>query len=233
MSYDLDHVEASCPCPCGKGEIVYGSGTNDWNQIREGMMEIWCADCSKKYKFSKGGLLPIDFPDYQGDSAVKDRMNRLQYRISNYEWLTEERIRKYLTEDEYKKYQERDFSIVIMLQESKRLVDDYTLEELQKCADDISKAKYSTQLTGTAYELAQRHKRFHKTIKLQNVIIPIRVSIRNYDLYKKADEEDKLKKAESQKMLDGYKAEYYKDYDKYEEERLRHLIPYTLKERSR
>lgn len=34
-------------------------------------------------------------------------------------------------------------------------------------------------------------------------------------------------------MLDGYKAEYYKDYDKYEEERLRHLIPYTLKERSR
>lgn len=31
MSYDLDHVEASCPCPCGKGEIVYGSGTNDWN----------------------------------------------------------------------------------------------------------------------------------------------------------------------------------------------------------
>ncbi|HUM84767.1 MAG TPA: hypothetical protein PLN48_13485 [Lachnospiraceae bacterium] len=233
MSYDLDHVTASCPCPCGKGEIVYGSGTNDWNQTRDGMMEIWCSDCCKKYKFSKNGLLPVDFPDYQGDPIIKDKMDKLQYRISNYDGTTPERISQYLSEEECEKYKARDFSIASTLRDSKKLADDYSLEELQEAAEKISAAKYSTQLTGIALELAQRHKRWNKTIRLQNVIVPILMAIRNYALYKKADKEDGQDKAKLQKQLDEYKAEYYKDYDAYEKKRLQNLIPFELKERSR
>jgi hypothetical protein len=233
VSYDLDHVTASCPCPCGKGEIVYGSGTNDWNQNRDGMMEIWCSDCCMKYKFSGNGLLPVDFPDYQGDPTIKDKMDKLQYRISNYDGTTPERIRQYLTEEECKKYKARDFSIASTLRDSKKLADDYSLEELQEAAEKISAAKYSTQLTGIALELAQRHKRWHKTIKLQNVIVPILMAIRNYARYKKADKEDGQDKAKLQKQLDEYKDEYYKDYDAYEKKRLQNLIPLELKERSR
>ena len=108
MSYDLDHVEMECPCPCGKGKIVYGSGTNDWNQIREGMEEIWCPECYKKYKIVRDGLLPKDFPEYEGDAEAKEKMSQLHSIISKYSaggWgkeLTDKRKHLYLTDEEIK-----------------------------------------------------------------------------------------------------------------------------------
>ena len=48
MNYEIDYITDECPCPCGKGKIICGDGSNDWNQVKEGMMEIACAACHEK-----------------------------------------------------------------------------------------------------------------------------------------------------------------------------------------
>ena len=242
MSYDLDHIEKHCPCPCGKGKIVYGSGTNDWNQIREGMMEIWCENCNKKYRFSRDGLLPIDYPEYQGDENAREEMSRLSTIISNYHgwgafrfWsddLLNKRLHLYLTEEEIaedKKSKYRE-NWVMAITFAKELADNYTLKELKGVQKQLSECKFSTQLTGIAVEITERHRRIYKTVKLSKVIIPVNMAIRNYETYKEADKEDEAYISMLKEELKKAETIYYKDYEKYEEDRKKHLISYELKD---
>ncbi len=67
MSYEIYRITARCKCPCGKGEIIRGDSMNDWNQTRSGDIEIHCPECSNKLKFTDGGLIDINYPDYSGD----------------------------------------------------------------------------------------------------------------------------------------------------------------------
>ena len=240
MSYDLDHVEKECPCPCGKGRIVYGSGTNDWNQIREGMTEILCLECDRKYKIVNDGLLPKDFPDYKGDAEAGKKMSRLTSIISNYrgslgvrywdEELKNKRKHLYLTAEEIKadedsKYKDNWYMAIGF---SKKLADKYTLEELKDAQKQISTCKASTQLNGVAQEIAIHHKHYYKSIKLSNVIVPVNMAVRNYQHYKDADWEDEEYISSLEEELKKAEAIYYKDYAEYEENRKKHLITYKL-----
>jgi len=244
MSYDLDHITASCPCPCGKGKIVCGSGTNDWNQVREGMIEIWCSDCYKKYKLVSGGLLPIDYPEYSGDIEAFKKMNVLRDIVDNYRhpligsryWskeLKQYRLSQYMTPEEICVDPEQfRKNRMIAFYYAKLLANDYSLCDLQEAELDIQAHKYSTELSGISRSLVERHKRQYKTVKLSNVIVPIRVAIRNYDAYKQADKEDAAYVEQKKQELTEVSSIYYKDYNAYEIERKKHLITYELKENS-
>ena len=238
MSYDLDHVEKRCSCPCGQGEIVYGWGTNDWNQIKEGMMEIRCPECGKLYKFAKEGLLPKDYPEYNGDKTLKSKIDYLKHIIDNYGYrlwpdeLRKERIQLCLTpkeiEDDKEKNEHRYF--LMIFDYSKKIYKNHTIEELKNIYEQMREAKYSTRLTGIAKQLAKTHKRHYGTIKLDNVMYPIWVAIRNYENYTRIDKEDELYISELKKKVEEYEKEYYKDFPVYEEKRLKHIIHYELKE---
>lgn len=241
MSYELDHVEKSCSCPCGKGQIVYGWGTNDWNQIREGMTEIWCGECNSKYRLADGGLLPKDFPEYKGDEELGIQMRELGMEIANYrgmrghEYWTKEvlqtRKHRYLSEQEINESdkQKRSHSFYIAFYYSKNLAEKYTLKELKDAAEQIRNEKYSTKLHGIAKEIAEKHRWSFKTIKLKEVIIPLDVAIRNYDMYLLSDKEDEEYIKELKGRLKEIETEYYKDYPAYQEKRKKALIPYQLK----
>ena len=231
MSYDLDHIEAMCPCPCGKGHIIYGSGTNDWNQVREGMIEIDCPDCYKKYKFSKGGLLPVDYPDYVGDVGILSQMKELRRQMPSYndfrDWGKEKiatRLTMYLTSEEI----QNDKLKVIALYYAKDLADKFTLDDLKEIAEDMETHRYSTEVSGKTSIVLDWHKRRFKTVKLKEAIIPVKIAIRNYTLYKQHDAEDQATVSEMQSRYLELEKEYYKNLDAYEEERQKHLIPYKL-----
>lgn len=242
MSYELDRVEKECPCPCGKGRIVYGSGSNDWNQVREGMSEIWCGECAKKYRLAGNGLLPIDFPEYSGDEQVKEKMQALEHVVSNYDgsrgfkyWPEEvrrKRLSAYLTDEERDRVKkERDrYPLYIALTYAKELCGQYSEEVLLDVNMQLINAKFSTQLTGVAKEIAERHKRFFNTIKIEKVKYPVQVALRNYQKYQEADLEDQQYLSELKKELDGYKKEYYKDYPAYRAKREEAFIPLYLKD---
>ena len=245
MSYELDHIEKSCPCPCGKGNIVYGSGSNDWNQVREGMIEIWCPDCSSKYRFVDGGLLPKDFPEYVGDSKLWDQINDLKNEIANYKdmfgfryWpkpLLKKRMEEYLLPNERceRDQKQKQYYRYVAFVYAKSLCADYKKEELITALSQMNSARYSTELEGVAKELAIRHKhRFH-TIRLSNVIYPLDVAVRNYEAYREADIEDKEHIMALEKELGGLEKEYCKDYPAYAEKRSKSLIKFTLKETRR
>ena len=143
MSYELENVEKKCPCPCGKGLIVYGSGSNDWGQEKEGMIEIWCENCYERYKFSQGGLIPKDFPEYKGDEEAKVKMWRLHDIIANYRgrhafkyWsddLKKKRIHLYLTPEEIEEDRraEANTNLVLATVYAKELAEKYSLEDLK------------------------------------------------------------------------------------------------------
>jgi len=242
MSYELEHVEKECLCPCGKGRIVYGWGTNDWNQVREGMIEIWCSDCSEKYKLSKGGLLPKEFPEYEGDKDAYNEMYKLRDIVNNYQgyygirfWpdeLIEKRRQLYLTQDEIKEDQnnnlERNFAMALGF--SKKLADDFSLEELKEVQRQLTESKYSTQLVGNAKDIAERYKRTYKTIKVSKVIIPVNMAVRNYKAYKESDKEDKRYIQNAKKLLKMAQSIYYKDFEQYEKNRKSQLIPFELRD---
>ena len=242
MSYDLEHVEKRCPCPCGKGEIVYGWGTNDWNQIREGMTEIWCAECDKKYKFSTDGLLPRDYPEYKGDEKAYKEMHRLGDIIANYRgmmgfryWsdeLCDKRKHQYLTDDEIDedKRSGQPDNWVMAIGFAKDLADKYSFDELKEVYHQLSVCKYSTQLTGKATEIVDHHRRYYKTVKLSRVAIPVNMAVRNYTAYKQVDAEDEAYISRLKEDYEKAKAIYYKDYEKYEKERKKQLITYELKD---
>ncbi len=242
MSYDLDHVEMECPCPCGKGRIVYGSGTNDWNQIREGMEEIWCPECNKKFKIVSDGLLPKDFPEYKGDAEAGNKMSHLSDIINNYRggigvryWgkeLRDKRKHLYLTDEEIKADEDskHNDNWYMAIGFSKNLADKYTLEELKDAQKQMNHCKASTQLEGIAQEIAIHHKHYYKTIKLSNVIVPVNMAVRNYQHYKDADREDEEYISSLKEELKNVKAIYYKDFEEYEENRKKHLISYKLQD---
>lgn len=234
MSYEIDYITHECPCPCGKGKIIYGNGSNDWNQIKEGMTEIACGACYEKYKFASGGLLPKDYPEYQGDKDAYEIMHQLGYIISNYRgdrgyefWsddLKKSRLQKYLTPEEAA--DKRNLYIALIY--SKQLAKEYSFAILTEIADDIRSHRYSTQVSDLSKEIVRSHKIKFNTVKLKDVIIPVEIAIRNYDAYKQADKEDAEYIAMLQKKCDAAKAIYYKDYDAYEAERKKHVIPYHL-----
>lgn len=244
MSYDLEHVEKECPCPCGKGRIVYGSGTNDWNQVRDGMIEIWCPECYSKYKFSDGGLLPKDYPDYAGDEKANEERHHLWDIIANYrgmvgirywgEELRKKRIHLYLTDEELKEDRENNNSnnLSMALGFCKRLADDYSLKELADAQRQMKACKASTQLTGVAKQIAQNYKRSYGSIKVSNVIVSVNMAVRNYQHYKDADREDEEYIEQLKTRLKEVEAIYFKDFKEYEEERKKHLIPYELKDKA-
>jgi len=240
MSYELDHVEQECPCPCGKGRIVCGSGSNDWNQTREGMIEIWCGECSKQYRFSKGGLLPIDFPEYKGDEKAYEEMYHLKDIIANYRgyhafryWsdeLRKKRINSYLTTEEIEEDKKAgvNHNLVMALRFAKGLADKYSLDELKEAQHQLKNNRFSTQLTGVASEITSSYKLWYKSVKVSNVIIPVNMAIRNYEVYKEANKEDDEYIAEKKEELKKVEAVYYKDFEEYEVERKKHLIKYQL-----
>ncbi|WP_155250952.1 hypothetical protein [Ruminococcus albus] len=86
MSYEIYRITARCKCPCGKGEIFRGDSMNDWNQTRSGDIEMHCPECSNKLKFTDGGLIDINYPDYSGDPNIKKQMSIIQDRIQNYKF---------------------------------------------------------------------------------------------------------------------------------------------------
>ena len=241
MSYELEHVEMKCPCPCGKGIIVYGSGSNDWGQEKEGMIEIWCDDCCEKYKFSIGGLLPKDFPDYKGDEEARVNMGRLHDIIANYRgryafqyWsddLKKKRLHLYLTPEEVEEDRrtETNTNLELAIVYAKELADKYSLEDLKMVQHQMIEARYSTRLSGMAKDIAEWYKLFFKTIKLSNVIRPVNMAIRNYDAYKVSDMEDEEYLKGLRKTLKEAEAIYYKDFEEYELKRKSQLIPYELK----
>lgn len=243
MSYELEHVEKECPCPCGKGRIVYGWGTNDWNQIREGMKEIWCEECSSKYKFSKGGLLPIDYPDYKGDEKAHEEIRKLNHIINNYRgllcfefWsdeLRQSRIQQYLTKSEIQEDKETRHpnNLAMALGFSKDLADKYELADLKEARKQLSECKYSTQLDGIAKEITESYKVRYNSVKVTKVIIPVDMAIRNYPYYKQADKEDEEYIAALCKERKKAEDVYYKDFDAYEKDRKSHLITFELKDK--
>lgn len=237
MSYDLDHITHECACPCGKGKIIYGNGTNDWNQVKEGMIEISCPECHKKYKFASGGLLPIDYPEYNGDENAKKIMVVLGRKIANYTgdmgfkfWdkeLLKNRLHSYLTADE----RSNKLYIAYALIYSKNLAKKYSLAELKYVAEDIRSHKYSTQVSEFTSNVVDSHRKHFKTVKLENVIVPVEIAIRNYDKYKQADQEDAEYIAILKQEYNEASSLYYKDFDKYTNEMEKHLIRYHLEER--
>ena len=242
MSYELEHIEKECPCPCGKGKIVYGRGTNDWNQVREGMTELWCPDCADKYKFTKGGLLPRDYPDYPGDKLLKVKIDNLHYVISNYcgscgirfwpKSLYESREKAYLTESERNESNPstKRYYYSVAMDYAKALCKKYSKESLISAFKQLSNVRYSTELIGTAAEIAEQHKRRFGTIKPANVQYPVEVALRNYDKYHLAELEDKKYVSSLSEELANIESEYYQDYPAYEAELKKHLIQYELKE---
>lgn len=242
MSYELEHVEKECVCPCGKGRIVYGWGTNDWNQVREGMMEIWCKDCADKYKFTQGGLLPKDYPDYSGDTKAYEEMNRLKNILANYHgwvgvsyWsdeLYDKRLHAYLTDEEIREDSNSRYKSnwAMAIGFAKDLADKYSLNELKDVQQQLIKCKYSTQLVGAATEIAELHRRYYKTVKPEKVIVPVNMAVRNYNAYKDADQEDMAYITTLREEIKNAEAIYYKDYKEYEKDRRKHLISYELKD---
>ena len=242
MSYELDHVQKSCPCPCGKGKIVYGWGTNDWNQVREGMKEIWCSECASKYKFAQGGLLPIDYPEYQSDPELKKEIDELSFITANYcgfrgfEFWDKEiyrrRVFEYLSDEERQKDETsgQHFYLSLALGYAKSLANEYTIEDLMAAREQLLAARFSTELTGIASRLAKKHKTHFKTIKPQKVLVPLEMAIRNFKAYKRADEEDNDFVEKLTERLEKLKREYLKGFPQYESERIKHLIPYSLQD---
>lgn len=235
MSYELMNIEKSWKCPCGHGKIVYGSGTNDWNQVRYGMMEIWCPNCNTKYKIVSDGLLPTNYPEYSGDKKIKEKIDKLYYIINNYGYsmwdknTRDERTELCMDSIELDSYKNISNIHSIIFGYSKRLYKNYTKEELEKAYEQMLLVKYSTRLTGIAKELAKQHKRHYKTIKISNVIIPVYIAICNYNNYTKFDEEDSTFIKDLKQKLKMYEAEYYKDLPEYKIKRKEHLIPYDWK----
>ena len=241
MSYDLEHIRMECPCPCGNGRIVYGSGINDWNQFRDDIIEIRCKQCSEKYRFSVGGLLPIDFPEYKGPIGLGVTLRELQHKRHDYsenhgcKYLTKEqqqqRIKQYFTEEERNRIKEQHDNNLLYagLIYAKTLVAEYDQDTLVEIYNQLTTARYSTELSGEAAVLAEKHKALFKTIRLKNVRYPVELALRNYDLYKRDNDEDARIIECLKQRLKETKEEYFKDYPEYQKKRERALIKYDLK----
>lgn len=239
MSYDLEHIEKACPCPCGKGRIIYGWGTNDWNQIREGMIEIECPDCCKKYRFTNGGLLPKEFPEFHGDDKAYKEMERIRSIMSGLSsgnmrsWSdekTKKRIQMLLTDEEIEEdkrnRQNNNLSLVWVF--SRELTYQYSFDDLELAKKQIMSCKYSTRLNGIAKDIAYRYKRRYNSIKLSKVIVPVLMAIRNYKTYREFELEDEEEIKQLHEELEKVEAIYYKGYSKYNEKREKLLIRYAL-----
>lgn len=238
MSYEICWITARCPCPCGKGEIIYGDSMNDWNQIREGDIEINCPVCSKTLKFTEGGLIDINYPDYHGDPNIGKQISELQDKISNYKYrMSKEeknaRLKAYMSNEEYDAFtlNPQTDAVKKVLEElyySEFFINRYSLQELIDSQKEMRTKKYSTELSGKTLEIAEEHKRMLKTIKLNNVLHTVNRAIRNYKAYKQFCIIEENIKADLKKKLEALKKEYYKDYDSYMNEKKKHIIPYTL-----
>ena len=211
MSYEIISVKHKCPCPCGKGEIVYGLGMDDWNRTQDGLTEIWCSACAEKYRIDNDGLIEKSYPTYHGDEDLNKQMHQLWDKIHNYDMyipkdLQKKRWIECCTQDELKILQNQPNSKedkclqkyvqTIIESYARNLSDLYTLKELTVAKREMCALKYSTRLKGNALDMAQKHKLFFKTIKLKEVLYPIDVAIRNYDKYKKYNKEDEKSKEE-------------------------------------
>ncbi|MBE6870261.1 MAG: hypothetical protein E7494_16150 [Ruminococcus albus] len=193
MSYEIYRITARCKCPCGKGEIIRGDSMNDWNQTRSGDLEIHCPECSNKLKFTDGGLIYINYPDYSGDPNIKKQMSIIQDRIQNYKFkMTQDekndRLKAYLTAEEYaavtvnpEAQSVRDF--IHEMFNAEYFIEKYSFQELQAAQNEMKAKIYSTELTGKSLEIAEEHRRMCYSIKLSNVLKTINRAIRNYDAY--------------------------------------------------
>ena len=240
MSYDLEHIQKACPCPCGRGRIVYGWGTNDWNQIKEDMIEIECLECNHNYKITPDGLLPKDYPDYQGDPSVAEEMGRLQELVSNYcgsigirYWskeLKEKRFHLYLTDEEIKEDEIKGSSdnYYMAFSFAHSLARKYSIDSLMDVQKQLLESKSSKALTGEALFIAAWYQRQFKSIKMSNAIKPVKMAIRNYEYYKEADREDEEYISQKKERLKALEAVYFKGYDEYEKDRQKHIVKYEL-----
>lgn len=238
MSYEIYRITARCPCPCGKGEIIFGDSMNDWNQIREGDIEISCPICCKTLKFTEGGLIDINYPDYHGDPEIKKQMSELFDKIHNYKYrMSKEekiaRLKAYMSAEEYDAFtlNPRTDAVKKVLEElyySEFFIERYSLQELIDSQKEMRTKRYSTELSGKALEIAEEHKRMLKTIKLNNVLHTINRAIRNYEAYQQFCKIEEDIKADLKKQYEEFEKEYYKDYDAYLNEKKKHIIPYKL-----
>lgn len=238
MSYEIYRVTARCKCPCGKGEIIYGKSMNDWNQTRDGDIEIDCSECSKKFKFTEGGLIDINYPDYYGDPDIKKQMRIIQDRIWNYKYRMtqdekDERLKAYLTTEEYAALiaDPETKSVSDFISEmfnAEYFIEKYSLQELIKAQKEIKIKRYSTELTEKSLEIAIDHKRVCNSIKLSNILKTVNRAIRNYDAYQRFCDKEKEIKAQLKIQYEELKREYYKNYETYSIEKRKHIIPYAL-----
>lgn len=234
MSYEIYRIDARCKCPCGKGEIITGDSMNDWNQIRYDDKEIWCPECSKKYKFTEGGLISIDYPDYKGDPEIEKQISVLEDK-KNYLDKNELKLRykEYMTESEYKEYCDNPTSDISQnaieeIYKAKRYISKYKRDILLSVQEELQKARNTSDLSETAYKMAKDHEKRFGTRKVSNVLKTINRAVRIYnaaiDFYKK----DRKLQAELDKQIAELNKIYYADYDEYLEEKKKHIIPYTL-----
>lgn len=167
-------------------------------------------------------------------------MQAIEHILSNYkgsrgfeywpEELRKKRMSLYLTDEEREQIKTKNdrYPLYIALIYAKELCRHYSFQSLQDAYKQLSEARFSTQLTGIAKELAQRHKQTFKTIKIEKVKYPVQVALRNYKAYLEADQEDQQYLAGWEKELDGYKKEYLKDYPAYKAKRDKAMIPVHL-----
>jgi hypothetical protein len=211
---------------------------NDWNQTRSGDIEIHCPECSNKLKFTDGGLIDINYPDYSGNPNIKKQMSIIQDRIQNYKFkMTQDekndRLKAYLTAEEYAAFtvnpeaqSVREF--IHEMFNAEYFIEKYSFQELKAAQNEIKAKRYSTELTGKSLEIAEEHRRMCYSIKLSNVLKTINRAIRNYDAYQFFYEKEKEIKAQLIIQYDELKKEYYKDREAYLTEKEKHIIPYTL-----
>ena len=78
-------------------------------------------------------------------------------------------------------------------------------------------------------DIAKRHQRHYKTIKLSSVLLPVERAIQNYQDFEAFSIEDEARKSKMQQELAKLTKQYYDNgYAEYLEKRKSHIIPYHL-----
>lgn len=154
-----DSYERRIKCPCGKGEIIQISESDDWNRFSEWTPEIVCPECKNKYK-----VISKTFTDNKGETWTKYYLV-----LKSFEY---DKIRKNIYEN--LKY-ESDFSEYLIVHYSKKL--------LEEAYDTLINSTSVASLKGEAYRIALDKKKKTGSCKIGELTTFVKKAIDGFDSY--------------------------------------------------
>lgn len=157
MSWDT--YKKSITCPCGKGEIIQVTESDDWNRHREWDPEIECPECNNKYK-----VISKTFSDNKGETWTS---YYLVSKIFKYDKSKKNAYGAVKYRDDFSEY----------------LIVHYSKQVLEKVYDTLIKSTSVASLKGDAHRVASDKQKKTGSCKIRELTVAVNKAIDGFDSY--------------------------------------------------